>query len=431
MADSILSDEFSSSPYWWDAAPPEADLSALPRQVDTVVVGSGYCGLSAATELARAGQTVVVLDSDLLGSGASTRSHGMVSSGQKLVLTGAFKSTKDDQLARMLAESLSSFDYLIKIIDDENLDVDLALTGRYFGAHSKGHLERLYANGDLLARHTGATVHRIDRAGQKELIGTDVYLGGILVDDYGGLDPAKLHREMRRRAREAGAQLRSHAAYLGQENDNGAKIVKTARGRIRARTVVIGTNGYTGSATPQLQKKTVPVRAYLIATEQIPSQIMKEINPGSRIITDSRRNLYAMRPSPDGTRVIFGNRPGVFEHDPESAARILHSKMCEIWPQLRPYKITHSWGGNVCMTYDKQPHMGENPDGYYALGCNGNGVALMTYLGYSAARKILKQQNRMNAFEENAFRSIPLYNGNPWFVPTVGAWYKLRDHLDR
>src|SRR5215510_7638264 len=59
---------FKTTPYWWEAAPPEAAADVgLPATVDIAIVGSGYCGLSAAIELSSAGRNVVVLDAGDLG----------------------------------------------------------------------------------------------------------------------------------------------------------------------------------------------------------------------------------------------------------------------------------------------------------------------------------------------------------------------------
>ena len=65
---------------------------------------------------------------------------------------------------------------------------------------------------------------------------------------------------------------------------------------------------------------------------------------------------------------------------------------------------------------------------HYLLGCNGSGVAMMSYLGYQTARKIAGGANApINAFDGQDFPDRPLYNGNPWFLPMVGAWYRMRD----
>lgn len=286
----VLAPNFTTDPYWWDAAPPATGREALPETTDVLVVGSGYCGLSAAAELARNGVDVTVVDAEALGAGASTRSGGMVSSGQKLVIGGAVKGVDAARMERLLADSISSYEHLRTLITEKQLDADLGVFGRYFGAHVPRHYDRLRRHGELLARHTGVTVHEIPKSRQHEVTQTDFYHGGIVIDEYGGLHPGKYHRALRRLAAESGARLRSHAPVLkvGPLVD-GFHSVETGRGTIRARNVFFGTNGYTGTGNPDLRKRIVGVRSYQIATEPLPPELMAQINPGRRMITDSDR----------------------------------------------------------------------------------------------------------------------------------------------
>jgi gamma-glutamylputrescine oxidase len=429
---SVLAPSFTTDPYWWDAAPPETARDPLPAETDVLVVGSGYCGLSAAAELARNGVDVTVVDAEELGAGASTRSGGMVSSGQKLVIGGAIKGVDAMRMGRLLEDSLASYEHLKTLIHQHGLDADLAVVGRYFGAHVPRHYDRLRRQGELLAKHTGVTVHDIPKSRQHEVTKTDFYHGGIVIDDYGGLHPAKYHRALRRLAALNGAKLRSHAPVLKVGPlDNGSHSVETGRGIIRARNVFFGTNGYTDQANGYLQRRVVPVRSYQIATEPLPAELMAEINPGKRMITDSKRELIYSRPSPDGTRILFGSRPGMFTLPEREAAPRLHATMLKVWPQLKSYRVSHCWSGKVAMTYDKIAHMGRRDGIDFAVGCNGNGVALMTYLGHQSALKLLGHQNQPSAFDDPAFPQVPLYNGTPWFLPIVSGWYHLQDAIDR
>jgi glycine/D-amino acid oxidase-like deaminating enzyme len=105
--------------------------------------------------------------------------------------------------------------------------------------------------------------------------------------------------------------------------------------------------------------------------------------------------------------------------------------MSERFPQLKGARVTHSWTGNTAFTLDALPHMGEEGGLHYCLGCNGSGVAMMTYLGTQTARKIARVANAPCAFDGPEFPDHPLYTGNPWFLPLVGGWYRMRDRLDR
>jgi glycine/D-amino acid oxidase-like deaminating enzyme len=105
--------------------------------------------------------------------------------------------------------------------------------------------------------------------------------------------------------------------------------------------------------------------------------------------------------------------------------------MSDRLPQLKEARITHAWTGNVAFTFDFLPHIGVMEGLHYALGCNGSGIAMMSYLGHQTARKIIGGGNRVSAFEDVEFPERLGYSGNPWFLPIVGGWYRLRDRIDR
>ncbi|WP_090690351.1 NAD(P)/FAD-dependent oxidoreductase [Paraburkholderia phenazinium] len=424
----LFHDDFRVAPYWWDAAPPETVRDALPSEVDVLIVGSGYCGLSAAAEAARLGASVAVLDAAQIGAGGSTRSGGMVSSGQKLALTNAIRGVPAERLGRLMRESMASFDYLKRLIADESLDADLQITGRFFGAFTPRHFERLRRQGDLLHDKTGVTVRVVPRADQHAVIGSDYYYGGILVDEYGGLHTAKYHRALRELARRRGASLHSHAGVERIERNGAAGFtVHATRGKIEAKHVLVATNGYTGRLLPFFSRRVLPVASYQIATEPLPPGLMAVLNPGRRMISDSKRNLFYTRPSPDGTRMLFGSRPAIREVSERDAARMLHAKMIELWPALRDVRITHAWKGYVAMTGDKLAHIGAQDGIHYALGCNGNGVALMSYLGARVVKPMLGLDAMPGAFGEGAFPVSVAGMASRLSVPVGTALYTFDD----
>jgi len=60
----LFTDDFKTTPYWWEQAPLDhSPTQELPDQVDVVIVGAGYTGLHAALQTARAGISTLVLDS--------------------------------------------------------------------------------------------------------------------------------------------------------------------------------------------------------------------------------------------------------------------------------------------------------------------------------------------------------------------------------
>lgn len=428
----LLTDDFKTTPYWWEAAPPEPEANgALPAAADALVIGSGFAGLCCALELAEHDRSVVVLDAEELGAGASTRSGAMVTGGQKLVVTDAITGLSPEQQAEMLHDAKDSLSMMQERVGRYHLDADYQLCGRIILAHVPWHMERLTRWAELLRSRAGSDVDLLDRTALRQELDSPRYHGGILIKDYGGIHPAKYHRALRQAASAKGVSLQPWTPATAINREAEGFRVATPRGEIRARNVMVGTNAYTGGVTPWMRKRVVPVGAYAVATEPLPAELMCRLIPHRRMASDTQRDLFWFRPSPDATRVIFGARPFLHETTPDTAAPALHRMLCSVFPQLHGARLSHCWRGNVAMSMDHLPHMGVHEGVHYALACNGSGVAMMSYLGYRTAQKIIGRQNRPCAFDREAFPAIPLYNGTPWFVPIASGWYRLQDRIEQ
>jgi gamma-glutamylputrescine oxidase len=423
----IFHRDFREEPFWWLAAPPEDTRSEpVPEDAEIVIIGSGFCGLSAAIEVARHGVKTVVVDAGPLGGGASSRSGGMVTAGPKLLLRGlaSGKTSKFDDAA--VEDAMGTLTFLKGLIARERFDADLQITGRFYGAFSPGHLSAMRREADLLADR-GATVRFIEPADQHTEVCSEYFHGGYVVEDYGGVDPGKLNRALRQAARASGASLHSHAAAIRVCRDGRMYEVITARGRIRARRVLFATNGYTDGASPWAQRRVLPVASYLIATEPLPSGTMDELIPKRRMVSDSRKDLLYMRPSPDGRRLIFGCRPRAVDRRPLAMAPYLHARLVRVFPSLESCRITHAWSGFVGMTRDRLPHITEHEGILYALGCNGSGVALMVWLGWHAANVLLNAAHPTPTFAGRVPRRIPLRRLAGCLATLASIAYHARD----
>jgi glycine/D-amino acid oxidase-like deaminating enzyme len=439
MTDTIFHKDFKSMPWWWEWWHPNSELSQEPpARTEVLVIGAGYAGLSAAMEIARSGGDVTVLERGDFGVGASTLSGGAVSGGTSIGKGFSGKSAvaggqADVQMAAMLHDAAESLKHVEAIIEREGIECHWHLRGRFIGAFTPGHYADQEKKVAMYNRAAEAGTRMVPRDRQREEIASDYYHGGMVVDRSGQLHPAMYYGGMLEATARAGAKLCANTdAQRIERKSAGGFTVYTNKKRIEADQVVIATNGYTGDVTPNLKRRLVPVASHIIATEELPEDLAKSLIPKGRTISDSKRVLCYYRLSPDGKRVIFGGRARFTQVPPEVSAPVLHRYMTDRWPQLRGYKITHAWTGNVAFAFDYLPHMGQDKGMHYVMGCNGSGVAMMTYLGHETGRKIVQQsRGPVNAFDGREFPTVPLYGGNPWFLPLVGTWYRTRDWLDR
>jgi glycine/D-amino acid oxidase-like deaminating enzyme len=294
------------------------------------------------------------------------------------------------------------------------------------------HFEAMKKKVEVLNTEAQSDAVIIPRERQREEIGSDYYHGGMLVGRAAHLHPALYYKGLLDLVVAAGVPVASRTPVNGLTQESGGTWqVKTPRGVIRAGNVIIATNGYTGDVTPQFKRRVVPVGSYIIATEELPADLARSLSPRNRGFADTRRVLTYYRLSPDGKRMIFGGRAKFGFSDPVETAPMLHRFMTDRFPQLKGTKITHAWTGNVAFTMDELPHMGKQDGLHFALGCNGSGVAMMSFLGRETARKIVGKSNRTIAFDMPEFPTHPLYRGTPWFLPLVGAWFRTADWIDR
>src|SRR5215470_5441174 len=434
MHPDIFHKDFKPTPYWWEAYTPSAgELIDVPREARVAIVGGGYAGLSAALELAKHSIDAVVLEANELGFGASTRNGGAVSGGVNVgkSFTGKTVEVDGDRVERILSDACDAFALIDRLIDEEKISCFWEKPGRFVGAWTKKHYDGQSRRLVMLNAAARSGAYMVPRERQREEIASDYYFGGMVVERSGKLHPALYYKGLLDACRRRDVTVCAKAAVTRIAREGGAWLVETTRGSVLAGDVVIATNGYTGGLTPALRRRVVPIASHIIATEELPPDLARSLIPRARTLSDTKRVLCYYRMSPDGRRMVFGGRARFTQVDATVSAPILHRYMTARFPQLRGVKVTHAWTGNVAFTLDALPHMGRRDDLHYCLGCNGSGVAMMTYLGWQTARKIARVANYACSFDTEEFPDHPLYSGNPWFLPVVGGYYRLRDRLDR
>ena len=432
MLDDIFTDDVKFEAYWWEAAPrPKETPPDLPERTDVAVVGSGFSGLSAALTCARGGRHVTVFEAGDVGQGASSRNGGMCGSGLKVGFTDLTAKIGLKDAVAFYRDGEVALDYLEHLIESEQIHCHFSRMGHFSGAHVPSHYDAMARDSEALNKHLNVGSTMIPRAEQHKEIGTELYCGGIVAPREAGLHPALYHQGLLERVRATDTLVAGNTPVTNISRDGDDFIITTPRGRVVARNVVIGTNGYTDRAAGWLRRRLVPIGTYMIATEPVVPDVMARLAPTMRMLSDSKKILYYFRPSPDGTRILFGGRAAFANNDQRVTGARLRRFMLSVWPELADLKITHSWAGNVAFTLDKLPHIGVQDGMHYAIGYCGSGVVKATYLGHKAAQSILGDSDAASPLMNRDFQALPLYDGTPWFLPLVAMYYNLADRMAR
>ncbi|HYL87025.1 MAG TPA: FAD-binding oxidoreductase [Candidatus Angelobacter sp.] len=422
--------------YWATTVAPSAlaATSASPEAVDVAIVGGGFCGLSAGLALAKRGVKVAVLEAETFGWGASSRNGGMVLTGMKLPVPTLIKRYGPEAVRKMYAASLESIACVEQIVREEKIDCNFSRCGHLEVACKQAHFDGYEASAALVRREFRHELRIVPRAELRGEIGSDIYFGGMVDETSAGLNPARYVAGLALAARRAGACLHDHTRVekVRAESQNGARrfCLRTSKGTITAREVILASGAYTTEATPALRKKIIPIGSYIVATEILPEALARELSPRNRMIYDSKHFLYYYRLTPDN-RMLFGGRAAFFpetESTVRQSAEILRQGMITVYPQLRDTKIAYVWGGTLDFTLDVMPHAGKIDDMYFAAGFAGHGVAAATWFGVKLAGLICGEPNDL-PFSAIKFPSAPigLRSGNTWALPLAGVWYRILD----
>jgi glycine/D-amino acid oxidase-like deaminating enzyme len=393
--------------------------------VDVAIVGGGYTGLAAALTLGRRGAQVALLERHGIGWGASGRNGGFVLPGFQRGLAELVARVGETRARELFEWSLEAVGALEALLGAEGIECGYVRRGSVLLAARPGHLAGLEEERHCLERVAGHLTEVLGPGEIRREIGSRAYHGGLVDPAGGALHPGRYCAGLAASAAGAGAGLYPGTDVTAIRRSAGGFELGTSGGPLRAREVLVATDGYTGPPFGRLRRRVIPVGSYLIATTPLQPTLAARLVPGGRVLSDTRNLLYYFRLSPDG-RMVFGGRTSMTPIGTARAARVLGRAMRGVFPELSATPVDFAWSGSVGFTLDRMPHAGRLDGVHYALGYCGHGVALATWLGRRMG-EALAGQGRIP--DLGPLRAVPLYGGTPWFLPFVDVYYRVRDRI--
>ncbi|WP_119458928.1 FAD-dependent oxidoreductase [Rhodospirillaceae bacterium SYSU D60014] len=364
--------------------------------VDIAIIGGGYTGLSTAYHLARDhGVAAHVLEANRIGWGCSGRNGGFCSIGiGKEDFETWVRRWGIDQARTVFEMGREAVRTVRGLVTDEGFDVEMTPEGGLELAHKANRMPGFATRSQMLHDLFGVETRLLDRAALERdyLVSREAH-GALLYSEGFALHAMRYVRGLAEAAQRRGAVLHGSSPVTEWRRDGERHLLVTPRGTVRARQVVIATNGYTNdSLHPRTNGRLLPVLSNIIVTRPLTAAERESVNWQTYLkIWDSRRLLFYYRLLPDN-RVLFGARGGI--HDTPTANRKqkawLQRRFADMFPPLSGVDTDFFWRGWVCASYDKNPHLGttDDPTVHYALAYLGTGVALSTLCGRLLATRL-------------------------------------------
>ena len=418
--------------YWLDTAPPFAGGAAgeVGGQADVVVVGGGFTGLSAALALARRGVSVVVLESGRIAGEASGRNGGQCNNGLAHDFAGLAGSIGRERARALYRAHTDAVDSVERLVREEEIACDFHRRGRLKLAAKPAHAEHLARAAEVLQAEVDPSVRFIPGTQLHTEIASSEFHAALLQPSSAQLNPGKLGVGLAQAATWRGARIYENAAVTRIDRAGGAHRVVSRRGTILAAEVLLATGASTHGPFGWFRRRIVPVGSFIVVTEPLPAAQLDRLLPTRRGYVTSKNVGNYFRATAEN-RLLFGGRARFAMSSPTSDRKsgdVLRATLAQVFPELAKVGIDYCWGGLVDMTADRLPRAGRKDGLHYAMGFSGHGVQMSVHMGQIMA-EVLTGRPEANPLQGLGWPAVPGHFGKPWFLPFVGAYYRLQDVL--
>jgi gamma-glutamylputrescine oxidase len=417
--------------YYAASANPHPRHGELNGEVDAdvCVVGGGFTGVSAALHLAERGYQVVLLEAARLGWGASGRNGGQLGTGLRkdvIELEPRLGRERTRALWDMAAEAMDIIEQRIRRHD---IRCDYK-KGNLLAATRERFLPELADEIELVSNHYGYHgYHMLDGAQIREAVASEQYCGGRMDTGGGHLHPLNFLLGMAQASLAAGVVIFENSP-VERIDWTSPPLVKTARGQVRSRYVLLCGNAYLGNVEPRISKKVMPVANHVLATEPLGEQRARALIRDDCCVCATKFVVDYYRFSADHRMLFGGGETYSFEEPPDIKA-FVRRYMLRVFPQLEDARIDYAWSGQLAVTMDRLPHFGRlGSSGFFAQGFSGSGVVLTQLAGRLMAEAVAGSVERFDVFADLKHRSFP--GGRLLRKPLLVAgmlYYAMKDRL--
>ncbi len=357
---------------------------------DIAVIGGGLLGIATAYFLRSFGcESVIVLEKEYVGYGASGRNAGFLISGMAEPYSRLVIGMGNEWARHLMASTRSNHDLIASAIDNGNIKCDYQRAGSYHLAVSDVELRELEESVNLLHKD-GFAGEMIEPKAIADELGLDGYSGGYFCPADGCLDPFAFVNGLA-----DGIDVIQGFDVKSIRKSQGKLEIMGAGQSINAEMAVLATNAYSAQLDDFFSGLIFPVRGQMLAAS------------GSTKSRLGTATCYAnfgydyFRQTPDNSILMGGLRDKFIETEIGLEDDINPTLQNGLQDYIRARlgikrcEILCRWSGPMANTIDGLPLVGSLPHNssvIAAVGCNGHGFGLGMIIARDVACAIMKNE---------------------------------------
>ena len=292
--------------YYAASANPSPERPELQgdHEIDVCIVGAGYSGLSTGLHLAEKGYKVAIIEGARVGWGASGRNGGQIVNGLNASLQTIKRRYGQDTATFVAGIVQEGGEIIRERIRTYDIKCDLKEKNIFTGL-TAAHMRELEERQKLWQGYGIDNQEMLDKDQLRAHVNSDLYEGGLIDHSGGHMHPLNLALGEAAAFEQNGGTIYEMSPVTDVDHTAARPVVRTAKGTMTCKTLVLCGNAYLGHVVPTLTPRVMPVSTQVMATEPLSEEQAHALLPTDACVEDIRYILDYYRLSGD-KRMLFG-----------------------------------------------------------------------------------------------------------------------------
>ncbi len=375
--------------------------ASLTKSIKTnvVVVGGGMAGLSAAQAFHNKGFSVVLVEKNYCGAGASGKSSGFITPDAELSLTDLSVIYGNMAAKNLWKFSTAGVQLIKNNIEDFNIDCDYQVQDTLILANTKSTFKSKIKEEYDHRKSLGYDARLYSEDDVKNIVNSSKYKGGISYPETFGIQPYEYCQAMKRILSEKGVLIFEDSPVTKVSS----KGIETEFGSVSADYIILCMDRFLPNLSA-LKKEVYHAQNLLLLSKVLSPEQVKAIFPDKKYMVWDTDLIYQYYRLSGDNRIMLGgsNFLSVYRTHANYNNTIMFNKLDKYFKYMFPQvnvEYEYMWPGMIGVSKDIMPIGGRDkdfPNIYYAGAATG--LPWSAALGMYCADNLINNRDDLDSY---------------------------------